>query len=154
VEATEEITPIDATVTCGPSGSGNLDDDEFGTAWLFVDKDEADGDLGGVVITGMGGTSGTFSIAESLWGVYNELLIGFKVGVAAGQEMDPDWATFVLDGGVLEGNWSITGSQGLSHASLWGRGTPQQPAAIPEPASLLLLGSGLLVAARRRRAKR
>jgi hypothetical protein len=164
--ATTEVAPLgDATVGCYAFDSGNMNDDEFdgsSPAWILIDKDESPDSAAGscldescLTVTGLGATGGTFSIASGLWGAYNELLIGFKVGTANGQGIDPDWAAFILSGGITDGTWSVTHNNGLSHASLWGRFNPDRDVtAVPEPASLFLLGSGLLVAARRRRAKR
>lgn len=163
--ATTELAPLgDASVTCYDAGTGNLNDNEFDDPliippWVLIDKDEV-GDEGEgtcadescLVVTGLGSTSGTFSISAGTWSTYNELLIGFKVGAAQGQGIDPDWAVFSLTGGILGGTWSVSHTNALSHALLWGRFNPDRDiTAIPEPATLLLVGSGIFAAVRRRR---
>ena len=82
------------------------------------------------------------------WATYGSLAVAFKVGSG-----DPTWAAFILPYGETAGSWS-TGLQtggGLSHATFYGQGAP----VVPEPASLVLLGSGLLgLAAKARRRKK
>lgn len=151
----------DATVACHATGLGN-DNGAFAgeiPAWTLIDKDNEGGE--GTCetcfsITGINGTSGSFSISPTLWSTFNQLLIGFKAGEANGfgTLSDPDWAAFRLTGGITGGDWSITERWALSHASLWGRVSGGQTVtATPEPASLLLFGAGLLgasLSARRR----
>jgi hypothetical protein len=165
VTGTVETAPLgDATITCYASDPGQLNDDEFADpaidpAWVLIDKDET-GDAGDgacvdescLTITGLGSTSGIFTISSGTWGTYNELLLGFKVGAAVGQNIDPDWAAFLLTGGITDGTWSVSNRNGLSHATLWGRFVPDRDIqAIPEPATLVLVGSGILAAVRKRR---
>ena len=79
---------------------------------------------------------------------------------ATGQVKDgakPKFAIFMLPVGLSTGNWHFLTPQGdLSHFALYGRNIleiDEHISAVPEPATLLLLGTGLTFAARRRRAK-
>ena len=102
---------------------------------------------------GNGGTSGTFSFDGLLGKTY---AIGVKDGSA------PFWAVFLLSNSdttnpvSYSGTWSILNG-GLSHFVIYDKGVatnvqPETP--VPEPASLLLLGSGLALAGQRFRRRR
>ena len=138
------------TTTSGPdaecfaSGEGN-NPDPIAAGYVLIDKEE-DGSVeaAGIVVTGLGGTSGTFSFNVSLWSSYSNLIIVFKSGVG---QADPDWAAFDLDPLTVGGSWNIYndaegGDQSLSLASLYGLpGTTTVP---DGGATLGLLGLGML----------
>lgn len=106
------------------SGSGG----ETGQQQTWIDAN------GVLEITGLGSTSGTFTITSDL--VLWQFAIGFKSGFA---QLEPDIAVFLLPLTVTSGDWSISGSQGLSHVVLYGN-----PTVIPLPVPVVLLGSALM----------
>ena len=105
-----------------------------------------------------GNDDGTFTFSAALLGLYDQFALGIKDG------SNPKFAIFMLPVGLTTGDWGF-GTEGgdLSHFTLYGRQSldineqcPDCPeiTEVPEPATLLLIGSGLTFAARRRRAKR
>ena len=157
-EFTLTTDPLGAT--CLDSGNNanelnaNVHDLLVIAGWTVIDKDESLSADNWFTVTGLGATSGTFTIDPLAWSVWDEIVIGFVVG---GGQIDPKWAAFELPTGEISGLWSNAARQGgeLSHANLYGRGDGGPViTAMPEPATLLLLGSGLTIAVRRRRGRR
>lgn len=138
----------DGTASCFASGQGNIggSDSDF-PGWKFVEKDEVNNSPGYLYLGGIGMTAGVALISASFWQEYDEAIFLLKSGQGV---LDPDWVAFRLTPVVNAINWSISGSQSLSHANLYGipTGTPrctQEPCAtVPEPGSLALLGLGLI----------
>jgi hypothetical protein len=166
--------------TCLDWGSGNINGsgndgflDDF-PGYVLLDKNDAAGNLAEGAITAIvnGTSSGSFTIDVTKIPVgYTSLAFGLKGG---NNDPGPAWAVFAL--GALTGTWSLTeydaNGEGkpktLSHANLYGipcvNGDCEPPpctdcnppGVVPEPASLILLGSGLagVAAATRRRSKK
>lgn len=158
---TDREFTVDATpsATCFRTGNGNINGNGNGNnadpiiaieGFTLIDKtDNNDGALNGALtVTGIGSTSGSFTINPAVYGLFDQIAIGFKSGQG---QLNPDWAVFLLADGTTAGTFSISGRQSLSHANLYGRGTP--PAQVPLPGTMALIGMGLLGAgAVRRRA--
>lgn len=151
-----EVTFANGTASCYDFGPGNIIGDNNDLAgWTFIEKDGLDSTTGALTLTGIGQTSGTFGIDPIWWTQFSELMIAFKSGEG---QLDPDWTAFLLSPVVLTGDWTISGSQSLSHANLYGRLVGDTPYCttplvngvcttitnVPEPGSLALMGLGLL----------
>ena len=157
-EFTLTTDPLGAT--CLNYGNGanelnaNASDVMLAAGWTLIDKDQGNSLVDNwFSLTGMGAASGTFTIDPAAWGTWGEIAIGFVVG---GGQILPKWAVFGLPNGETSGLWADApeNAGGLSHVNLYGKGEPRDIQEVPEPATLLLLGSGLTIAARRKRAKR
>ena len=108
--------------------------------------------------------SGTWAIDPSFWATWGRAVISAHIGQGGG---NPDYWLFEIEQGQLTGTWSLIqldgNGGGFSNMKLWGSGDPTVTeqncegicaTAVPEPASLLLFGTGLVaVAAKLRRRK-
>ena len=147
----------DSQVTdCIAAGSGNISgnpaNDPFllsvaGAGYELITKsDDA------VVLFGLmffqSGSTGTWSFDPAVLDMYSDLVIGFKFGTG---KQDHEWFVYSLNelyASFGSGNWeffNLSGrGGGLSHVNLYG-------VSVPEPGTLALLGTGLILIALRRR---
>ena len=133
--------------------NGNAGDVMLADGWSLIDKDDIFSTDNWFTI-GLGVVSGSFTIDPAAWAAWDEIAIGFVVG---GGQIPPKWAVFLLPDDETSGSWGNSPNQGggLSHATLYGRDVRIPTEVVPEPATLVLFGSGIMaIAARRRRAKR
>ncbi len=106
--------------------------------------------VNGLTFSNSTNTSTNFAINDAAAGDFLAYALGIKDG------SDPKWGVFLLSlqAGGLSGVASMTGGS-FSHFALFGTNTPGLPTpqltTVPEPASLTLLGSGLLLMASKAR---
>jgi hypothetical protein len=134
----------------------------FGTGdWVGL-KDEMVGNF--TFTTDEDNDDGTFTISADLASEYDHFAVGIKDGSL------PHWAIFLLPAGVLTGDWGFLSEEGdVSHFALYGYigapiinptcpncppPPPPPPVPAPEPASLLLFGTGISVLLRKRFARK
>jgi hypothetical protein len=130
---------VQSCIDAGVGNIGNGQNDDFlnagNTGWTDIT-----GDASFISFT-QNGSTGTFSFDSSLWDDNGSIALGFKFGT--GNQPD-EWFVYLLQDLVSSGTWEFvnvfgTGG-GLSHITLYGgEGTT-----VPEPATLLLFGLGLL----------
>ena len=132
--------------------NANVGDVLIADGWTVIDKDDIFSSDNWFTI-GLGVASGSFSIDAAAWSAWDEIAIGFVVG---GGQVPPKWAAFLLPTGETSGLWANSPSQGgeLSHANLYGRDVRIPTEVVPEPATLVLFGSGIMAAAAARRRRK
>ena len=133
------------TATCLDFNSGNNPTSFAG--YTFIEKDQPGGQATGWLTSNVTfGTSTTGTINFDSHIASQNLLLVLKSGEG---QANPDWVAFALTPTILSGTFSIVspgpGQQSLSHMELYGS---RGPIPAPEPASLMLFGTGLLGVAR------
>ena len=122
--------------------------------WVYLQKKEFDPDqlLTNVDVDFMAATdnggaddSGTWSFAQAVWELYQDVMIVLKTGKNGDPPEDIRYAAYLLDNTVqpTSGTWytgdGINGSgKQISHITLYARGTPGDTD-MPEPSTALLV---------------
>ena len=146
---------VDPALACTTSGLGNLGDpaieSTIGGGADLIDRDTTNTNGSSLNITGVGASSGSWTLALSLWSAYSTLYLYFHFGNGGSDpSTNPDWFIVQLTSGATAGTWSVNPTQhtlsniavvGIPGSSTTGSGTTS--GSIPEPASTALVGMGL-----------
>lgn len=129
------------------------------TDWVFLQKIEyiqgggQDNTAGGFDVgldldPDNAASSGTWAFTNSPWGDYDNIVIVLKDGgIPPGPGDKTYWFAYLLENGITNGDWSYPEGRELSHISVYGQGDGSGSGGgdpIPEPGTMLLLGTGLL----------
>lgn len=136
---------VDPAAACTATGLGNLGDGDIASTvgGTLLDRDTTNSNGGSLDITGVSASSGTWSLASSLWDAYSSLYLylHFGNGNPTDPTYNPDWFIVQLTSGATSGTWSVNPTQlTLSNIAVVGSGPTQR---VPEPASMALFGLGL-----------
>lgn len=111
--------------------------------WEELSKDEGGGNISGnidLTVVSVGSPSGTWSFNPNVWNNYTSIAIALKDGNYLGNAGPPSiwWSAYLLAPDISSGTWDFGWDKELSHFTVYG-----DPAPIPEPATMLLFGTGL-----------
>lgn len=121
----------------------NADITALGLTLIEKDTSSSGGNAGLLQFTGQGSSSGTFSIASSVWSAWETVYLAFHFGNGGGS---PDSFITELSRVTLTGSWSLKALapdtvNNISNVYLL-RDEPRQE--VPVPGTLGLLGLGLV----------
>ena len=152
------IVTVDPAFACTFAGLDNLSETDYANMGYnhLAKEPDAGGDPNNLMgMTGGGATSGTWSVAASVWNLYEHVFLGFHFGDAKDgvSDEDPDMFIVELARANTSGNWVFSSGKltGLSHIDLVVQGAcvtncggGGSGASVPEPATLALVGIALL----------
>ena len=136
---------VDPAADCTATGLGNLGDGDIESlvGGTVLDRDTTNTNGGALNITGAQSSSGTWTLASSLWDAYSSLYLYFHFGNGNKEDpsFNPDWFMVQLDSGSTSGTWAVNPTQlAMSNIAVVGSGPTQR---VPEPASMALFALGL-----------
>ena len=138
---------VDPAAACTTTGLGNLGDGAI-TALVggstMVDRDTTNANGGLLNIAGVDASTGSWTLASSLWSSYSSLYLYFHFGNGNPSDptYNPDWFLVQLGSGATTGSWAVNPTK-LTLSNIAVIGVPGTTNRLPEPASMALFGLGL-----------